>query len=186
MDKELEQWTEKVTQVHLPRWEELPDVRLYRDEVITLINRYVENLVIDEESNIITPSMINNYVKWKMIPPPEKKQYDKEHLGYLIAITILKQVMPIGEIKEGIRFQAMICGTHRAYNYFCEEQENALKYLCSKVNPKIETAEVESSFSMDDIALKMATWAFASKLISLKKVGIQKEYLGNSEKKERK
>ncbi len=177
MDKELELWTEKISQVHLPRWEELPHVDLYRDEVITLIGKYVDLLVEGESKKIVTPSMINNYVKWKMIPRPEKKQYNRIHLGYLIAITILKQVMPIKEIKDGISFQAQVNGTHNAYNYFCEEQEKALKYMASKINPNLESQEMEVYIQENDIALKMATLAFASKLIASRKVKSQEDMM---------
>ncbi|MFV0479089.1 MAG: DUF1836 domain-containing protein [Anaerorhabdus sp.] len=175
MEKELEVWTEKVCNVHLPRWEELPDVSLYKEDVITIIEKYIDVLIESDWATGITPSMINNYVKWKMIPPPEKRQYNRVHLGYLIAITILKQVMPIAEIKDGIKFQSTLNGTHKAYNYFCEEQEKALRYVCSKINSKIESEEIEAEIEAGYIALKMASLAFATKLISLKKVKIQQE-----------
>lgn len=186
MEKELREWTEEISRIHLPRWEELPDVTLYKEEVITLISKYVGILVDSTDSAGITPSMINNYVKWKMIPPPVKKQYDRVHLGYLIAITILKQAMPIGEIKDGIKYQSMVNGTHNAYNYFCEEQEKALRYMASKINPDIDSDEMAEFIPEADVALKMATIAFAAKLISLKKVKIQETYLGNDKKRERK
>ena len=40
MDKKFEEWAKQVSTLHLPRWEELPDMDLYRDQVITLIERY--------------------------------------------------------------------------------------------------------------------------------------------------
>ena len=43
MDKKFEEWAKQVSTLHLPRWEELPDMDLYRDQVITLIERYNES-----------------------------------------------------------------------------------------------------------------------------------------------
>lgn len=175
MDKELQDWSEQIYNIHLPRWEELPDMDLYKDQVITLIEKYVGGLMTAEEK-ILTPSMINNYVKWKMIPAPNrKKQYNRVHFAYLIAITILKQVMTIKEVKEGILFQAKIEGTHTAYNFFCEEQEKALKIVMSTINSSVKSISFDKNLSENDIALKMATLAFASKLIASKKVKLQEE-----------
>ncbi|MEG0077902.1 DUF1836 domain-containing protein [Anaerorhabdus sp.] len=176
MNKELELWSEQINAVHLPRWEELPDMDLYKDQVITLIEKYVGNLI--EEDKILTPSMINNYVKWKMIPAPNrKKQYNRVHFGYLIAITILKQVMTIQEVKDGILFQANLTGTHRAYNFFCEEQEHALKQAMAMINPSLKDDTRITVIQEDEIALKMAALAFANKTVASKKVKLQQESL---------
>ena len=43
--------------------------------------------------------MINNYVKTGLIPHPDKKKYTKEHLAGLMAVCMLKQVLPIQDIK---------------------------------------------------------------------------------------
>ncbi len=175
MNKELEAWSEQIYNVHLPRWEELPDMDLYKDQVITLIEKYVGGLMTAEEK-ILTPSMINNYVKWKMIPAPNrKKQYNRVHFAYLIAITILKQVMTIKEVKEGILFQAKVEGTHKAYNFFCDEQEKALRIIMSTINSSIKSTSFDKNIDENDIALKMAAIAFAAKLIASKKVKLQED-----------
>lgn len=177
MNKELKVWSEQIYNIHIPRWEELPDMDLYRDQVITLIEKYVGPLMIEDEK-ILTPSMINNYVKWKMIPAPNrKKQYNRVHFAYLIAITILKQAMTIKQVKEGILFQAKVEGTHFAYNCFCEQQELALKIILSKINPDMENIKLEKDIDDDFIALKMSTLAFASKLLAAKKVRLQEDLI---------
>ena len=71
---------EDLQRYHLPRWEELPDIELYMDQVITLIERYLAPLLeeADEENNkIITSAMINNYVKLGIMPKPIKKRYER-------------------------------------------------------------------------------------------------------------
>lgn len=80
----------------IPVWNELPEIDLYMDQIIMLMEKYLGTTT---EEKLITPSMINNYVKLGIIPPPIKKKYSKEHIAYLIIICSLKQVMPIPDIK---------------------------------------------------------------------------------------
>ena len=84
----------------LPKWEELPDIDLYMDQVIALMNRYLDNRTKDK---MITPSMVNNYVKMKVMPAPVKKKYTREHLMYLIVICVLKQVMPLSSVETVLK-----------------------------------------------------------------------------------
>ena len=56
--------------------EELPNFDLYLDQVITLIEGYLQNLFDEENDTILTAAMINNYVKLKLIPKAEKKRYN--------------------------------------------------------------------------------------------------------------
>ena len=42
--------------------------------------------------------MINNYAKNKLIPPPDKKKYDKEHMYLLIVIYYFKNILSINDI----------------------------------------------------------------------------------------
>ncbi len=66
-----------------------------------------------------------------MIPAPEKKRYNQKHLAFLIAITMLKQVLTIPEIKTGSFFRKVV-GIRNAYNVFCEEQEKAIHLVGKK------------------------------------------------------
>ena len=42
MDQDLQEWQESLREVHLPRWEELPNLGLYMDQVITILEHYLE------------------------------------------------------------------------------------------------------------------------------------------------
>jgi hypothetical protein len=48
------------------------------------------------------------------MPKPIKKRYERTHLADLIVITILKQVMLITEVKEGIFPQSKLCSIPEA------------------------------------------------------------------------
>ena len=80
---------------HIPRWEELPNIDLYLDQVVTILENYLKNLVSlkdKEDEKVVTKTMINNYVKHGILKPPVNKKYNKEHIARLIVICILKQV----------------------------------------------------------------------------------------------
>ena len=71
-EKEMEQ--ENFSKFHMPRWNELPDIDLYLDQVVNYLERYLANYSVNKEDKIITKTMINNYVKQGIMPAPEKKE----------------------------------------------------------------------------------------------------------------
>lgn len=89
---------QKIQNHSLPKWDDLPEIDLYMDQVIALMEKYLTDSSFPD-AKLITPSMINNYVKHNIMPAPIKKKYSREHLAYLIIICSLKQVMPISNIK---------------------------------------------------------------------------------------
>lgn len=47
----------------MPRWNELPDIDLYLDQVVNYIERCLGAYAVEKEDKVITKTMINNYVK---------------------------------------------------------------------------------------------------------------------------
>ena len=86
----------------LPAWEALPELELYMDQVILLLSRYLSFPLSGEsgEDKVITASIVNNYVRMKVMPPPVKKRYSRVHLAYLIIICTLKQSLSISCIQR--------------------------------------------------------------------------------------
>ena len=162
------EWCQQLNDYHLPRWEELPDIDLYMDQVVTLIEKHV--LILSPPvDKLLTSAMINNYVKLGLMPKPDKKRYNRTHLAYLIVITLLKQVLTIGEVKDGILLQSRINGTHGAYNLFCQELEHALKRVAGiaqfQQDPKLL---IDDNLSSENLAVKMVSNAYAYKLLTQK------------------
>lgn len=93
---ELMDWLHKVDEFDLPTYKELPSVPLYMEQVITYVNGVLAPLS-DKEKSVLTSFMVNNYVKAKIITEPVNKKYTKDQLGYLIAMSILKQTLSISE-----------------------------------------------------------------------------------------
>ena len=101
----------------LPYWDELPEIELYMDQVIVLMEKYL-SLHISNGDKIITPSMINNYVKLGIMPAPVRKKYSRTHIAYLIIICSLKQVIPIPDIKNLIELRVAKSSIADTLNFF--------------------------------------------------------------------
>lgn len=172
IESELAKWSEKLLDYRIPRWEELPDIGLYMDQVVTQIEKYFAGICAGRNM-IVTAAMVNNYVKLKLIPPPVKKKYSRAHLAYLIAITILKQVVTISEVKSGIMFLTKFHGAEKAFNLFCDEQEAALRAVLSQTGDRTIVHAFDEKIEVEKLALKMTALAFASKLLAEKTVQLQ-------------
>ena len=96
---------EIITKIHIPRWNELPEIDLYLDQVVNYLEKHLGQYNVNEEDKIITKTMINNYVKLGIMPAPEKKKYSREHIAYLIVICVLKQIYSISDIGKLISLQ---------------------------------------------------------------------------------
>ena len=88
---------EEIVNIDLPQWKLLPDIGLYMDQVITLMDRTFSPALPKGE---MTKSMVNNYVKVGLIPRPVGKKYDREHLAMLLMICVLKQALSMESISQ--------------------------------------------------------------------------------------
>lgn len=153
----------KLANFKLPRYEDIISYPVAMRQLIAIIDGYL-GIFHDpyEEEKLITPFMINSYVRKKVIEPPEGKDYNKNHILYLIVIGILKQVLSISEIGKILKMAINQYPYNVAYDYFCNEVEEALKVTFAtrssefKNMPKVVTPLNESVHS--------AVIAFANKI----------------------
>ena len=120
-----------IVNFHCPRWNELPDIDLYMDQVVSIIEKHF-SLFSGDKNKIITAAMVNNYVKQKVVKPPKNKKYDRVHLAYLIPVCIFKQIMGIQDICKCISFLLSDYDLPQAYDAFCSLLEEGLKnaFIC--------------------------------------------------------
>lgn len=98
--KTLEVWLNELNNFSFKRYEELPDIELYMDQVVTFLEKQIkifQNSSLDKQ---ITSSMINNYVKGEVVSAPISKKYNREHLAAIEEVITLKQVLSIAEVKQ--------------------------------------------------------------------------------------
>ncbi len=80
--------------------ESIPNIDLYMDQVTTFIETSLFGYKRNKEDKILTKTMINNYAKAKIFPPPQKKKYTKNHIMLLIIIYHLKSILSISDISR--------------------------------------------------------------------------------------
>lgn len=155
---------EKYLKYRCPRYDNMPSIQLYKDQIVSVVNEYISDFA-DEDEKLITSSMINNYVKHKIIKPPVNKKYDREHLAFLYIICLLKAFMPIEQIRCGMQFVIQSAGMRDAYDMFCDEFENALQgAFGGEVLHEIKKAGIESEL-VKAAAVGLANFVHANALI---------------------
>ena len=143
----------------IPRWEELPEIALYLDQVVQYLEDHLDSFRADKSEKIITKTMINNYVKQKVLSPPVKKKYDKSHLAPLFVICLMKQVYSVNEIKTLIKLALGVAHIDVSYNKFCTVLEKSITCIFEN-----EAYIDEEPIGKGRHLLKCATQSYANKL----------------------
>ncbi len=155
--------------IHIPRWEELPNIDLYLDQLVTLLDTYLSDYIGDSENQIITKTMINNYVKQGAISPPEKKKYCKEHIASIFVICILKSVYSINNVTDLLKLATTNFKIEYSYNKFCDIFEYSIKSIFNH-----NKLEFSTSISNDEILLQNVIQSVAYKIY------VEKVFLNNN------
>lgn len=91
---------ESLDRIQYVKSEDIPNIDLYMDQVTTFMESKLKNtLRCPEADKILTKTMINNYAKNDLLPPPVKKKYSKEHVLMLIFIYYYKSILSINDIQ---------------------------------------------------------------------------------------
>ena len=115
-------------------WEQIPDLGLYMDQVVTFITRVYEPLYGEDIHGYLSPSMINNYVKSKLIPRPVGKKYSREQIALLTMIIALKQTCSMEDIRRMLTLADG--GTAEAlYEAFSLRFSHAIQSMCGEAGP---------------------------------------------------
>ena len=144
----------EITRSEIPKWDSLPDIELYMDQVIVLLNQYLKGTV----TAPITQSMINNYVKQKAVPPPEKKRYSKGHLCYLIIFCVLKQSLSIANIQKIIPVGLSEDDVRKIYSSFLENRQKSVEYTLEQVKKISKSlSETDGENYCTDIVMQISS-----------------------------
>lgn len=140
------------------KWEEIPDIDLYMDQVLSYMTRQHAGLEIEEN---LTSAMINNYIKKDLLPRAKGKKYNRAHIVYLTAICLLKQVLSVADtgkllkaqIKE--RSEEEISSFYNKYTQAMDEEfKKVSEDFCASQDKQI----------LSDTALRLAISSYAQKL----------------------
>ena len=147
--EELAELKRLLTEQRPDGWENLPDIPLYMDQVVSYLARQLSGL---GEGDALTPAMINNYMKDGLLERAHGKKYDQVHLAYLIAITALKQVMSVREMKVLTTVAREMGGPDKQYGYFCRYLDEALSDTARHIDE--DTADRDLPKLVLDLALR--------------------------------
>ena len=115
-------------------WEQIPDLGLYMDQVVTFITRVYEPLYGEDIHGYLSPSMINNYVKSGLIPRPTGKKYSREQIALLTMIVVLKQTCSMEDIRRLLASGSEL-GVESLYNTFCLRFSRVIQSMCGDKGP---------------------------------------------------
>ena len=100
-----------------PKWEDIPNIDLYLDQVLLYVNQVCAPISPDKDKGL-TASMVNNYVKHGYLTKPDKKKYQRKQIARLIAITTLKSVFSIQEIAQTLNTLQTQASSDQLYDAF--------------------------------------------------------------------
>lgn len=173
----LNRWRERAEKFNLPRWEEIPNLDLYMDQVIVLLSRYLDILPNDGASGkVITAATVNNYVRMKIMPPPQKKKYGRIHMAYLLMICILKQSVNISNIQRMIPLELTPQEMRDRYTDFVEKNrliaDTFIEQVASSATEILDCG-AQAETAIDTMAVSAALAAGYAKLLSEKLLSLQ-------------
>lgn len=183
--KFLSEILEEFQKIDYIKPEDIPNIDLYMDQVTTFMDSQLATSKRHESDKILTKTMINNYAKNDLLPPPEKKKYSKEHVLTLIFIYYFKNILSISDIQSilnpitdkyfgkessGISLEDIY---KEVFGLEHQETQNIIKDLAKKFNTSMKTFE-----DMDDADAELLhTFSFICMLsydVYLKKTIIER------------
>lgn len=130
----------------VPR-DEFPRILLYMDQLLTFFEEHLGVFRRSQRDGILTKTMVNNYVKARLLPPPVKKKYSREQMMQLLLICHLKNVLSIEDLrrltgagKTG-EWQGDVADYFRVYS---EAEQGALESLRQRLGAFEAAADPEA------------------------------------------
>ena len=102
--------------------EEIPDLEIYMDQLTTYLDKRLSFYSREAEAPFITRSMVNNYSKARLLPPPVSKRYSRIHMMVLSLICQLKRLFTIQDLGRLLAPVSQEKQTEGLYRLFLEAQ----------------------------------------------------------------
>lgn len=139
-------------------WEDIPDIDLYMDQVLSYMTRQHVGLELDEN---LTSAMVNNYMKKDLLPRAKGKKYDRQHIAYLTAICLLKQVLSVTDAGELLKLHIKEREEEQVRKFYEKYMEIMDQEFCEISAAIDEEADQER---LADLALRLAVSSYGQKL----------------------
>ncbi|BEP27797.1 DUF1836 domain-containing protein [Helicovermis profundi] len=140
----------------------IPNIPLYMDQVLIFFDEKLSVLKRKDDEKILTKTMINNYVKAKVIPKPIKKKYSKDQIMRLYLVYQLKNVLSIDDVKGFINILSDSDDENdpnnlsKYYNMFLEIEEKKYKEIEKKFQSNFESDDKKNREEMIELLIEFA------------------------------
>jgi len=166
-------WVTEMENYRMPNWNDLPDIDLYMDQVITYLEKQLAIFSKNDDEKFITPAMINNYVKNEIIPRPLNKKYTREHMAHLISVLRLKNILSLMDINRLISYEKQNKPMDALFDQINSIQDEAFKETTLRVRDSLEKLDSDNSGKDNEerlslLALKFALEANANRIAAKK------------------
>ena len=172
--EELKQLKERLERERPAAWDDLPDIALYMDQVISYMPRQLINFKEDDQ---LTSAMVNNYIKDGLVPRAEGKRYGPVHLGYLTAVCAMKKVLSVKDMRVMLDSVPDSKEPQAIYNYFNRALDTALSEAAANLDA--DTPEEE----LPQLALSLALRSYANQLACARVLDIIRQRNPQEDKK---
>ncbi|MCR5705200.1 MAG: DUF1836 domain-containing protein [Acholeplasmatales bacterium] len=173
----LTSWLDELDSFEFPDYEKFPDIELYMDQVINYLQRELRVLQTSSLDHVITSSMVNNYVKGKVVSAPISKKYNKEHLALINETCSLKQVLSIAEIKQILDSEYKDTPKSEAFNSFKVLCKDEFKKAIDFTNEKLANISDDNDIeALTKLALELSITANAYITIAKRILYYNKKY----------
>lgn len=149
----LQNWLGMLSGSELLEWDRLPDIGLYMDQVLTLMDRQLAFYKRAEEDKLLTQPMINNYTKDGLLPRASDKKYTQGHLALLSVLCSLKPVLSISDLSVLLQNMQLDNNERSIYEFFLGTQKDAIESTRQDLLPEIETicSDIAADTASSDI-----------------------------------
>jgi hypothetical protein len=137
------------------KWEDIPDIDLYMDQVLVYMQRQHIGL---ESGENLTSAMVNNYIKKGLLPRAKGKRYDRTHVAFLTAICLIKQVLSVDLTGEMLKNQLENKDIKEFYKNYCSSVDSAYSDVAEKIDENM------SKEKMSEMILQLAASSYAQKV----------------------
>ncbi len=178
---------------------DFPNMALYSDQVVSFINSEL-SLYGKGGGEILTKTMLSNYVKNDLIPSPVKKKYDKEQMIMLELVLCLKNAFKMDDIKtltkpfvesrksafdESINFNEIY---EKLEPMYAQKRKEMAQELIDDIDV-VKEAVRDTGLNDDDMTeMFLYIMIIAMKIDTAKFIGktLIREYYGNKDTKQKK
>ncbi len=166
--------------------EDIPNIDLYMDQLTTFMEEKLRKTTrYPNEDKVLTKTMINNYAKNDLLPPPVRKKYSKDHLILLIFIYYFKNILSINDIQtllDPVKERFHTSDTDNLtlsdiYKVLCEQDAQEVEAVKEDVTRKYHIAQEAFTDAPEEMKDKMQMFSFISLLsydVYVKKLIIEK------------